>query len=100
MSVMRERRSNEQRERQPRSPSRPGLSVVAGEDDTAARSSRVYVFSQDKDLANTKVFSPHGGHPLPGPDGDDILAAKRRVLESGQPEDAEAFYALPEGRVL
>jgi PAS domain S-box-containing protein len=100
MTVMKERRGKEQRERPRRSRSRPDLSVIAGEHDTIVRNARVYVFSQDSNLANTKVFSPHGGHPPPGPDGDDIVAAKRRVLESGEPEDAEAFYTTPEGRIL
>src|SRR3954471_12010454 len=100
MKVMRERRGKEQRDRPRPPPSRPDLSVVTGELENVVRSARVYVFSQDKTLANTKVYSPHGGHPLPSPDGDQILAAKQRVLQSGQPQDAEAFYTMPEGRVL
>jgi len=98
MTVMREPRGKERRGRTRRAAARPGLTVVQGEFEAVVRTARVYVFSQDETLTQTKVHSPRGDQPLPGLDGDEILAAKRRVLQSGQPEDVEVFYTSPEGR--
>ena len=66
----------------------------------ASRTAPVHVFSQDRSLQHTQVHSPRGDHPPPLPDGDEVLAAKRRVLETGRPEDVEAHCMMPEGRAL
>jgi PAS domain S-box-containing protein len=81
---------------EPSSDANPG----AGQFESALRAARLYVFSQDKTLQHTRIHSPHGAAALPAPDGEEILAVKRKVLESGEPQDAEAFYAMPEGRAL
>src|SRR5215207_1545876 len=72
----------------------------AGQFESALRGARVYVFSQDRDLRATRVYSPRGEDTLPFPDSAEILAIKRRVLETGQPGDVEAVYMMPEGPVL
>ena len=79
---------------------RPDLTLIESQFESALRASRVYVFSQDKNLQRTQVYSPRDVQALPAPDSEEILAAKRRVLATGQPEDMEAFYAMPEGPVL
>jgi len=66
----------------------------------ARRAAGVYVFSQDRSLQLARVHSPRGEHMLLSPDPEEILEAKRRVLATGQPEDAEAFYTMEEGPVL
>lgn len=76
------------------------LDAIEGQFESALRAARVYVYSQDRNLQNTQVYSPRGAHPIPAADDEQIIAIKRRVLESGQPVDAEALYALPEGSVL
>jgi len=71
-----------------------------GQFESALRAARLYVFSQDKTLQHMQVHVPRDGQTLPAPDGEEILAIKRKVLESGQPQNVEAFYAMPEGRAL
>jgi PAS domain S-box-containing protein len=66
----------------------------------ALRGSAVYVFSQDKNLQSLRVHSPPGALDVPGPDGEEVLAIKRKVLANGEPQEIEAFYTMPEGRVL
>jgi PAS domain S-box-containing protein len=66
----------------------------------ALRAAAVYVFSQDKNLQSLRVHSPPGAPDVPGPDGEEVLAIKRKVLASGEPQEIEAFYTMPEGRVL
>lgn len=88
------------------------LSLVKARFETALRGAKVYVFSQDRDLRYTWAYNPRGedvaasilGHTdseiVSTPDREMIIAAKERVLRSGQPEDAEVTYMLPEGRVI
>ncbi|MFL5097672.1 MAG: HWE histidine kinase domain-containing protein [Xanthobacteraceae bacterium] len=77
-----------------------GAEHAAGRFESALRAARLYVFSQDKTLQHTRIHSPRDAQTLPEPDGEDILAIKRQVLESGKPRNVEAFYAMPEGRAL
>jgi PAS domain S-box-containing protein len=72
----------------------------AGRFESVLRAARLYVFSQDKTLQHTRIHSPRDVQALPEPDGEEILAIKRKVLETGKPQHAEAFYAMPEGRAL
>src|SRR5215211_9056655 len=78
----------------------PGAEHGAGRFESALCAARLYVFSQDKTLQHTRIHSPRDAQMLPEPDGEDILAIKRQVLESGKPQNVEAFYAMPEGRAL
>jgi PAS domain S-box-containing protein len=73
---------------------------VQGRFESALRGARVHVFSQDRQLRPTRVYSPRGEQSIPAPDSEQIVALKRQVLETGEPQDAEAFYDMPEGRVL
>ncbi len=88
------------------------LSLVKARFETALRGAKVYVFSQDRDLRYNWAYNPRGedvaasilGHTdsdiVSSPDREMIVATKLRVLGSGQPEDAEVSYMLPEGRVI
>jgi len=76
------------------------LDAVERQFESALRAARVYVFSQDRTLESTRIYSPRAASALPAPDGENVIAAKRRVLETGQPEDAEAVYMMAEGPVL
>jgi PAS domain S-box-containing protein len=78
----------------------PGAAHDAGQFERALRAARLYVFSQDKTLQHTRIHSPRDVQTLPEPDGEEILAIKRKVLESGEPQEAETFYATPDGRAL
>jgi PAS domain S-box-containing protein len=75
------------------------LSLVQARFETALRGAQVYLFSQDRELAHTWLYSPRGDGVLPSPDGESVLAIKRKVLDGGAPEDIEASFAMPEGRV-
>jgi PAS domain S-box-containing protein len=88
------------------------LAQVSSRLDTCLRGAKVYLFSQDRDLRYVGVFGPRGEETespmlgrtdediLSGPERDAITAIKRKVLESGTPAEMEAWYELPEGRVL
>lgn len=75
------------------------LSLVKARFETALRGAQVYLFSQDRDLRQTWTYSPRGDDALPAPDSEAVLAVKQRVLEKGAPEDIEASFSMPEGRV-
>jgi PAS domain S-box-containing protein len=93
-------RAREQRPSTARAEPSPGADHGAGQFESALRAARLYVFSQDKTLQHTRIHSPRDASALPEPDGEEILAIKRKVLQSGQPQNAEASYAMPEGRAL
>jgi PAS domain S-box-containing protein len=88
------------------------LSLVKARFETALRGAKIYVFSQDRDLRYRWVYNPSGedasasiigrtdNEILLAPDRDIIIAAKNKVLETGEPEDIEAVYMMPEGRVI
>lgn len=88
------------------------LATVSSRLDTCLRGAKVYLFSQDKDLRYDGVFGPRGEDAgtqmlgrtddeiLVAPERDAITAIKRKVLESGEPAEIEAWYEMPEGRVL
>src|SRR5215470_7211063 len=79
---------------------RPDLTLIEGQFESALRAARVYVYSQDKSLQQTCIYSPRGVQSVPAPDSEDVHAAKQRVLKTGQPEDVEAFCTTAEGRVF
>ena len=88
------------------------LSLVSARFETALRAAKVYVFSQDRDLRYTWVYSPHGENAgaamlgrtdpeiLPQPELDSVVAMKHRVLATGVAEEDEVSYVMPEGRAL
>lgn len=88
------------------------LALVQSRLDTCLRGAKVYLFSQDKDLRYIGVFGPRGedaGTQMLGRTDDDILVAperdaittiKRKVLEGGEAAEIEAWYEMPEGKVL
>ncbi len=88
------------------------LSLVQSRLDTCLRGAKVYLFSQDRDLRYIGVFGPRGEDAgtlmlgrtddefLVAPDRDAITAIKRKVIETGEPSEIEAWHEMPEGRVL
>ena len=88
------------------------LAQVQSRLDTCLRGAKVYLFSQDQDLRYTGVYGPRGedaSAQMLGRTDDDILVAperdaittiKRKVLESGEAAEIEAWYEMPEGKVL
>jgi PAS domain S-box-containing protein len=88
------------------------LSLVKARFETALRGAEVYIFSQDRDLRYTWVYSPRGEEAgaemigrtddeiIPSPEHETVVALKRRVLETGVSEDCEVSYVMPERRAL
>lgn len=89
------------------------LSLVNARFETALRGAEVYVFSQDRDLRYTWIYSPRGEEAaaaMIGRSDDEIAgsspelgavaAAKRRVLASGKAEDCEVSAIMPDRRAL
>ena len=89
------------------------LSLVKARFETALHGAKVYVFSQDRDLRYTWVYSPRGEEAaaqmigrtddeiIPSsPEHDAVIAVKRQVLETGQSGDCEVSYIMPERRAL
>ena len=88
------------------------LAFVQSRFDTCLRGAKVYLFSQDQELRYTGVFGPRGDDAgvqmlnrtdddiLNAPEREAISAIKRKVLESGEPAEIEAWYEMPEGRIL
>lgn len=88
------------------------LAQVSSRLDTCLRGAKVYLFSQDRHLRYVGVFGPRGEEAgsqmlgrtddeiLTAPERDAITAIKRKVIESGKTSEIEAWYEMPEGRVL
>lgn len=88
------------------------LSLVKARFETALHGAKVYVFSQDRDLRYTWVYSPRGDAAaaemigrtddeiIPSPEHETVVAVKRQVLETGISEDCEVSYIMPERRAL
>jgi PAS domain S-box-containing protein len=88
------------------------LAQVSSRLDTCLRGAKVYLFSQDLDLRYNGVFGPRAEDAgtqmlgrtdediLNAPERDAITAIKKKVLESGEPAEIEAWYDMPEGRIL
>jgi PAS domain S-box-containing protein len=88
------------------------LSLMTARFETALRGARVYVSSQDRDLRYTWVYHPQAEgsealllgrtdeEVLAAADRDAVVAVKRRVLETGKPEDCEVAFMSPRGRTL
>ncbi len=88
------------------------MALVQSRLDTCLRGAKVYLFSQDQELRYTGIFGPRGEDAgalmlgrtdddiLVAPELDAIIAIKRKVLESGEPAEIEAWYEMPEGRIL
>lgn len=80
--------------------------------ETALHGAKVHVFSQDRELRYTWIYTPRGedaGAQMIGrsdndiwasPEHEAVVAVKRRVLKTGIPEDCEVSYILPERRAL
>jgi PAS domain S-box-containing protein len=88
------------------------LSLLKARFETALHGAKVYVFSQDRELRYTWVYSPRGEEAAaemvgrtddeinPSPEHEAVVALKRRVLETGVSQDCEVSYIMPERRAL
>jgi PAS domain S-box-containing protein len=88
------------------------LSLVKARFETALRGAKIYVFSQDRDLRYTWIYSPYGEDTsvrligrsddeiLSSPERESIVGAKRDVLASGNSRDIEVSHLMPEQRAL
>ena len=88
------------------------LSLMTARFETALRGAKVHVSSQDRDLRYTWVYHPQADASqaqvlgrtdeelLAAAERDAVIALKRRVLESGEPEDCEVAFVSPHGRTL
>ncbi len=86
------------------------LGLVRSRFETALRGAKVYVFSQDRDLRYTWVYSPRGDEAaatlvgrtddeiIPSSVYDAVVAAKRKVLETGVSQDCEVSVVMPDRR--
>src|SRR5262245_15271883 len=77
--------------------SRPPTNSGNGDLEHELRASRVYVFSQDAELQQPRVYSPRGESKLPALDEAEVTAAKRLVLRTGEPTDVRASCVTPGG---
>lgn len=78
----------------------------------ALHGANVHIFFQDRDLRYTSVIGSAGEsfgaqllgrtdeQVLPSTEREVAIAAKRRVLTTGQPEDCDVSYVTPEGRAV
>ena len=80
--------------------------------EAAFRGAQIHAFSQDRDLRYLWVSGPHGEEGSarmvgktdeelwPSPELQAAITTKRRVLETGKPEDCEVSFITPERRAL
>ncbi len=78
----------------------------------AFRGANIHAFTQDRELRYTWVAGPRADEATrrmlgrtddeiwTSPDQKSVVALKRRVLETGKPEDCEVFYIEPDRRAL
>ncbi len=85
------------------------LDLECGRIKSALRGAKMHVFFQDRDLCYRLVIGPKGydgahligrtdEQVLPSTERDSVIAAKKRVLATGLPEDCDVYYVTPEGR--
>jgi PAS domain S-box-containing protein len=80
--------------------------------EAALRGAHIHVFFQDRDLRYLSVISPQGEEAgaqligrtdeqvLPATERDTVIAAKRRVIATGEPAECDVSYVTPHGRTL
>jgi hypothetical protein len=88
------------------------LANEAARVETALRCAKMHIFLQDRELRYLSVISPQGGsvgahllgrtdeQVLPSTQRDTVIAAKRRVMATGQPLDCDVTYVMPDGRAV
>jgi two-component sensor histidine kinase len=88
------------------------LSLMTARFETALRGAGVHVSCQDRDMRYSWVYHPQAESSeaqllgrtdeevLAAGERDAVVAVKRRVLESGTPEDCEVAFVSPQGRTL
>jgi PAS domain S-box-containing protein len=88
------------------------LTLLKARFETALRGANVYVYSQDRDLRYSWVYSPRGeaaaaemigrtdSEILGSQEHEAVIAAKRRVLATGVAEDCEVTFVAPGRKAL
>jgi PAS domain S-box-containing protein len=88
------------------------LANEAARVETALRCAKMHIFLQDRELRYLSVIRPQGGsvgahllgrtdeQVLPSTQRDTVIAAKRRVMATGQPLDCDVAYVMPDGRAV
>jgi PAS domain S-box-containing protein len=87
------------------------LAAQVGRLETALRAANMHVFFQDRDLRYLSAITPQGmdaaplvgrsdDQVLPSTERDAVLAAKRRVIATGEPGDCDVSYVTPQGRTV
>src|SRR5215203_5442656 len=88
------------------------LTLLKARFETALRGANVYVYSQDRDLRYSWVYSPRGeaaaaeligrtdSEILGSREHEAVIAAKRRVLATGVAEDCEVTFVAPGRKAL
>ena len=88
------------------------LAVESSRIATALRAANMHLFFQDRDLCYKSVISPQGDgvavaligrtdeQVLPSTERDAVIAAKRKVIATGEADDCDVSYVMPEGRAV
>jgi PAS domain S-box-containing protein len=88
------------------------LTLLKARFETALRGANVYVYSQDRDLRYSWIYSPRGeaaaaemigrtdNEILGSQEHEAVIGAKRRVLATGVAEDCEVSFVTPGRRAL
>src|SRR5215210_4794389 len=88
------------------------LTLLKARFETALRGANVYVYSQDRDLRYSWIYSPRGeaaaaemigrtdNEILGSQEHEAVIGAKRRVLATGVAEDCEVTFVMPGRRAL
>src|SRR5215210_5542942 len=88
------------------------LTLLKARFETALRGANVYVYSQDRELRYSWIYSPRGeaaaaemigrtdNEILGSQEHEAVIGAKRRVLATGVAEDCEVTFVMPGRRAL
>jgi PAS domain S-box-containing protein len=88
------------------------LSLVKARFETALRGAHVHAYSQDRELRYTWAYVPGAAQAasdmlgrsdeeiLPVSERESVIACKRRVLATGEAENCEISYMMPQGRAV
>jgi PAS domain S-box-containing protein len=88
------------------------LSVEASRIAAALRGANIHLFFQDRELRYKSVISPQGDgagielvgrtdeQVLPSTERDAVIAAKKKVIATGEASDCDVSYLMPQGRAV
>jgi len=88
------------------------LAVESSRIATALRAANMHLFFQDRDLCYKSVISPQGDgigmaligrtdeQVLPSTERDAVIAAKKKVIATGEAGNCDVSYVMPQGRAV